>query len=186
VLRHIAGRMHAGDSEPLPPIEDSEAKRVEIFSDGILAISITLLVIEIRRPRRCWGSARIGVAWTRFRPTSRTPLVRHDRDWCGSHTIDVPDDQAYEPRTADAEPVVLLCVAFLPFSTAVLAQYASSGKPEPSSRPSSTAPNAPHRLAFLGLWAFLYAVPSLLAANVERRQLRDPSSVPSSPRPPIS
>ncbi len=161
-----------GDSEPLPHVDDSGAKRAEIFSDGILAISITLLVIEIRVPNV--PGARLASALHGLVPSYLAYALSFATIglvWIAHHSM-----FQMIRRTNRAllmlNLLLLLCVAFLPFSTAVLAQYASSGKPGAVVAVELYSANMfLIGLAFLGLWAFLYAVPSLLVQDVERHRI---------------
>lgn len=110
----------------------SETTRVEAFSDGIFAIAITLLVLEIRVPPgeltghgstllpallRLWPSylgylisfVTIGIMWVNHH--SMFMLIRRiDRYFLLLSVL------------------FLLCIAFLPFPTAVLAEYLSEPK----------------------------------------------------------
>ena len=97
--------------------------RVEAFSDGVFAIAITLLIIEIAVPhvegdglaaalRRLWPSyfayalsfVTIGIMWMNHHAMFRD-IERHD------HALLL------------LNLGLLLCIAFIPFPTAVLAEY---------------------------------------------------------------
>ena len=103
------------------PVRLSDSNRVEAFSDGVLAITITLLVVELRRPDadpgtlfdhlwRQWPSylaflasfAYVGVIWLNHH-SAFTRIRSADR---GLHWWNL---------------MVLLTTAVLPFPTAVLA-----------------------------------------------------------------
>jgi uncharacterized membrane protein len=107
-----------------PPVERSETARIEAFSDGVFAIAITLLIIEIHVPARehaetlghellrIWPSyagyltsfLTIGVMWINHHHVF-TYIVRSDRTLLLLNTL------------------LLLMIAFVPFPTAVLAQF---------------------------------------------------------------
>ena len=102
----------------------NETGRIEAFSDGVFAIAITLLVIEIGVPHaeegtRLFGALlgqwpsylgyaisflQIGVIWANHHNRFRF-IVRSD------HTL------------LFLNILFLMCVAFIPFPTALLAQY---------------------------------------------------------------
>ncbi|MFF2554586.1 TMEM175 family protein [Nocardia sp. NPDC058058] len=108
------------------PVRTLNPSRVEAFSDGVMAIAITLLVIEIRLPETegdllkqllgLWPSylaylgsfATIGVIW-----------LTH-------HAFFARIRQVSGPLQA-GNLLVLLCVAFLPFPTTVLAHHLEDG-----------------------------------------------------------
>ena len=105
-------------------MERSETGRIEAFSDGVFAIAITLLIIEIHVPQRqhaeslghellrIWPSylgyltsfLTIGVMWINHHHVF-TYIVRSDRTLLLVNTL------------------LLMMIAFVPFPTAVLAQF---------------------------------------------------------------
>ncbi|HYK81504.1 MAG TPA: TMEM175 family protein [Gemmatimonadales bacterium] len=114
--------------EPAPP--DPRARdttRLEAFSDGVFAIAITLLILEIRVPpvptdasnARLWGD--LVVLWpslVAFTLSFFVILVM----WVNHHEL------LRLVRTVDypllfANGFLLLMVTFVPFPTAVLARY---------------------------------------------------------------
>lgn len=106
------------------PDEHKSTARIEAFSDGVFAIAITLLVLEIRAPdvgageslaaalRHLWPSyigygvsfITVGVMWANHH-TMFKDIDRHD------HTLVV------------VNLLLLMAISFLPFPTAVLAKY---------------------------------------------------------------
>ncbi|WP_327141049.1 TMEM175 family protein [Nocardia sp. NBC_01327] len=108
------------------PVRPLNASRVEAFSDGVMAIAITLLVIDIRLPENqddllkqllsLWPSylaylisfATIGVIWL-----SHHAFFARIRQVNGLLQV--------------GNLLVLLCVAFLPFPTTVLAHHLEDG-----------------------------------------------------------
>jgi TMEM175 potassium channel family protein len=103
----------------------SPTTRVEAFSDGVMAIAITLLVLEVKVPHespllagllRLWPSYlaylasffTIGVIWLNHHAFfGRVRHVDHVLHWYNL--------------------ALLLCVSFLPFPTAVLAEHVAHG-----------------------------------------------------------
>ncbi|MFI1919642.1 TMEM175 family protein [Nocardia sp. NPDC020380] len=108
------------------PVRPLNPSRVEAFSDGVMAIAITLLVIDIRLPESqddllkqllgLWPSylaylgsfATIGVIWL-----SHHAFFARIRQVNGLLQV--------------GNLLVLLCVAFLPFPTTVLAHHLEDG-----------------------------------------------------------
>jgi uncharacterized membrane protein len=109
---------------------DMDTSRLEAFSDGVLAIVITLLVLGIEVPT---SSAALGQALVRLWPSYLAYAVSFlliGAIWVNHHAM-----FRYIVR-ADATLLVLnllhlMVVAFMPFSTAVLAQAFLSGTDEP-------------------------------------------------------
>jgi uncharacterized membrane protein len=112
------------DRPPTHDVHDNETNRLEAFSDGVFAIAITLLILEIRVPdigpgeslaaalRHLWPSyiayatsfALIGIIWANHHSLFR--LV-HRAD----HLLIM------------LNLALLLCVSFLPFPTALVARF---------------------------------------------------------------
>src|SRR5258706_5598424 len=111
-----------------PSLRDTGAERLVFFSDAVIAIAITLLVLDIRVPR------------VEELLTEQTSLVRAllnqwpsyvsyvisfviiEETWANHHMM-----FAYIKRTDYGlllfSILLLLCIAFIPFSTALLAEY---------------------------------------------------------------
>jgi len=109
----------------------SETSRLETFSDGVFAIAITLLILEVKVPHagtegglirallQLWPSylgygisfATLGIMWANHH-TIFTYIRRTDRYFLLIHVL------------------FLMCISFLPFPTAVLAEHL----PHPESR----------------------------------------------------
>jgi uncharacterized membrane protein len=109
-------------------VEPNETARIEAFSDGVFAIAITLLIIEIHVPARdhaetlghellhTWPSylgyltsfLTIGVMWINHHHVFSL-VVRSDRTMLLLNTL------------------LLMMIAFVPFPTAVLADFVETG-----------------------------------------------------------
>lgn len=114
----------------------SETSRLEAFSDGVFAIAITLLILEIKVPRagaepslvrallRLWPSylgyvisfVTLGIMWANHHAIFNY-VRRTDRYFLLIHVF------------------FLMCISFLPFPTAVLAEHL----PNPDGRRSAVA-----------------------------------------------
>lgn len=118
------------ESEAQPePRQDRETSRIEAFSDGVFAIAITLLVLELKAPAAdvargaLWAHLReewpqfgayltsfaiIGVMWVNHH-SMFTQIVRADRGLMFLNLL------------------LLLWTALLPFPTALVSQYLGRG-----------------------------------------------------------
>jgi TMEM175 potassium channel family protein len=154
----------------------SDTARVEAFSDGVFAIAITLLVLEIRVPapdatdngrtlvaalRGLWPSylgyvlsfVTIGIMWANHHSIFRY-VRRADRYFM---LINV---------------MFLMCISFLPFPTGLLAKYL----PEPGGRTVAVATYSATlvviALAYNALWWYAAAGDRLLAPDCDRDAVR--------------
>jgi uncharacterized membrane protein len=99
--------------------------RVEAFSDGVFAIAITLLVLEIRLPEHTAGGAELTV-WTRLAalwPSYLAFLLSFFVIlimWINHHEL-MRLIRAVDYPFLFANGLLLLTVSFVPFPTAVLA-----------------------------------------------------------------
>ena len=153
---------------------DGGSERLEFFSDAILAIAITLLVLDIHVPH-VNANQSLAHALLHLWPF----YLAYALSFCTIGLIWVAHHSLFR-RIGDVDRQLLLinlslmaCVAFLPFSTAVLAQYSWY-----HSHGSSTAV-ALYSLnmfligiAFLGLWLYLASHRHLFLGVIERGALR--------------
>ena len=103
--------------------------RLEAFSDGIFAIAITLLVLEIHVPEGDGLLAQARGPLALLRGLRRE--LPDDRDHLGQPPLDVRAHPA--PSTAPLlflNLLLLLTVAFLPFPTALVAEHIREGTDE--------------------------------------------------------
>ena len=98
-------------------------QRIEAFSDGVFAIAITLLILEVRLPPEDEGVSlahRLGEAWPGYVAFLISFLVigimwaNHHSDF---HLIARPTH-----GLVVANLLLLLCVSFIPFPTKILAE----------------------------------------------------------------
>jgi uncharacterized membrane protein len=152
---------------------DGGSARLEAFSDAILAIAITLLVIEIRVP--VTSGEHLGAALRHLWPSYLAyglSFTTIGFVWVAHH--------AMFRRIRDVDRMLLilnlglmLCVAFLPFSTAVLARYSFAES-------SGAAPAAELYsinmlvigLAFMSLWVYLSFHLALFVGDVDKRTIQ--------------
>ena len=121
-------------AEAIPrPEEEPSPARIEAFSDSVFAIIITLLVLDVRVPREAaLESQSLGAALMRQWPLYVAYILSFLQVgvvWSNHHTM------FHYIRRSDHVLLVLnllllLCVAVLPFTTAILAEYARAGHAE--------------------------------------------------------
>jgi len=112
--------------------------RLEAFSDGVFAIAITLLVLEIRVPgseihttRELWSA--LGDKWPNYVGYALSFLVIGVM-WINHHALFEYIQRVNRPLLV-ANLLLLMGVGFLPFPTAVLAEHLA----DPSTRSAATA-----------------------------------------------
>lgn len=105
-------------------------ERLIFFSDAVFAIAITLLALEIRLPAgsdiRSDGellAALLGI-WPRYLSYAVSFLVIGVY-WMAHHRM-FRSIARYDRRLLFLNLLLLLCIAFVPFPTAVLGEYSSS------------------------------------------------------------
>ena len=103
-----------------------ETARIEAFSDGVIAIAITLLVLEIRVPEREEGhdlSSGLPDLWPSYVGFALS-FVIIGIIWANHHEMFGFIERANRTLVL-LNLLFLLCVGFLPFPTALLAEYLS-------------------------------------------------------------
>jgi len=105
--------------------------RIEAFSDGVFAIAITLLILEIRVPHAADAAtdaglwAALGALWPSYLAFFLSFFVILVM-WVNHHEL-IRLVQRVDYQLMFANGLVLLFVTFVPFPTAVLAQYLDTG-----------------------------------------------------------
>jgi len=102
-------------------------QRVEAFSDGVFAIAITLLILEVRVPEHRLGDGHLGQALASLWPSYLAYIlsfVMIGIYWANHHYL----FQFF--RRSDhlfnlLNVLFLMCISFLPFPTSVLGKYAA-------------------------------------------------------------
>jgi uncharacterized membrane protein len=104
-----------------------ELDRIVFFSDAVFAIAITLLVLDIRVPDIPANLAaeelpdRLLGLWPKFFSYMLSFLVIISY-WMSHHSI-FRAIRGYDRRLMWLNSLFLMCIAFLPFPTALLSQY---------------------------------------------------------------
>ena len=141
--------MSAGHEEDL--VHLSTTSRVEAFSDGVMAIAITLLVLDLKLPTTAHvADGRLLDALLVRWPTYAAYLAAFltiGIIWLNHHTL-IAKIARFDARLHWLNLVLLLGVATLPFPTSLVAEYVGKG-----------GANASVAAATYGLCATLMALP---------------------------
>jgi len=155
--------------------ERNETVRIEAFSDGVFAIAITLLVLGINVPRirELGAGGNLGSTLIKQWPhylafvtsfiTILAMWVNHHRIFSFIHSTDHP--------FLYWNGLLLLFITFLPFPTALLAEYLL----HPGARVAGAVFAGTYvaiAFAFKGLWDHASKNGRLLAENVDDREIR--------------
>jgi len=160
-----------------------ETRRLEAFSDGVLAIAITLLILDVKVPAPRHGSllAALGHEWPSY-AAYVVSFLTIGIMWVNHHAL------FDHVRRADRALLfwnvgLLLTIAFLPFPTSVLARYVRSPAHGSAAAFVYSATLAVIGLGYLALWRHLRRHPELLAPEATqhvvvgfRRTLAGPST----------
>jgi uncharacterized membrane protein len=105
-------------------VERNETARIEAFSDGVFAIAITLLIIEVHVPAHRHADTlghELLAAWPSYFGYL-TSFLTIGVMWLNHHHVFTLLDR-YDHTHMLLNLVLLLLIAFLPFPTAVLARF---------------------------------------------------------------
>src|ERR687886_2911700 len=106
--------------------------RLEAFSDGVFAVAITLLVLDIQPPsdaRTQSGLWRaLGDLWPHYAAYAVSFLII-GIVWVNHHAV-LALIARVDRGLAFLNLLLLMAVALIPFATALLAEYLSHGAPE--------------------------------------------------------
>jgi uncharacterized membrane protein len=110
-----------------PPAEGSATNRLEAFSDGVFAIAITLLVLELHLPDTSERSLARGLAheWPQFAAYLTSFLIIGIM-WVNHHSMFRQIVRADRPLLF-LNLLLLLWTALLPFPTELIAAYLRDG-----------------------------------------------------------
>ncbi|HEY2065101.1 MAG TPA: TMEM175 family protein [Gemmatimonadaceae bacterium] len=122
----VADTMPYVDEEPTPA-------RIEAFSDAVFAIIITLLVLELRVPRRdaLHGMSLAEALWHQWPVYVAVVLsfLQVGVVWANHHAM-FHYIRRTDHRLLIYNLLLLLCAAMLPFTSALIAEYARAGQEE--------------------------------------------------------
>jgi uncharacterized membrane protein len=144
----------------------SESGRVEAFSDGVIAIAITLLVLEIRVPERDPDATlahALAHQWPSYAAYVLTFFVIGIM-WVNHHAMF--ERIAHVDRTLLFLNILLLMgIAFLPFPTALLARFIRAGDDGRTAAAVYSLTMTIIGCGYVVLWWYLERRPELLRAD---------------------
>jgi uncharacterized membrane protein len=153
----------------------SETNRTEAFSDGVLAIAITLLVLDLRVPVReaLHGSLAAALAdeWPAFAAYVTSFLVI-GIIWVNHHAV-FELIGAVDRTTQFLNLLLLMTVAAIPFTTALFSAYLTAGGA--SARTAAVVYSVvmlAMSVAFAALYTYVARHPRLLAEGVDPAGVR--------------
>lgn len=149
-----------------------KTERLEIFSDGVVAIAITLLVLDLRLPTAKAGGLwhAIGSHWPSYFAYVLSFAVI-GIIWVSHHTMFGHIGSA-DRGLLFWNLFLLLGVAFVPFPTSLLAQYVHQGGTNAEAAAAVYSMTMTViGLGFLAIWLHLRRHPNLLDDQAERPNL---------------
>lgn len=147
--------------------------RLEAFSDGVLAIAITLLVLEIRVPNVPKGSTlahELLHLWPKY-AVFTVSFVTIGIMWINHHAL-FEHVGRIDRRLSFVNLGLLMTISFVPFPTAVLGEYVSTSTNGHVAAALYGINMVLVGLGFLGLWSYLYAHPELRVSTTTDSQIR--------------
>ena len=150
-----------------------ETNRVEAFSDGVLAIAITLLILEIRVPHAEEGGLASALAeqWPSYAAYAVSFAVIGIM-WVNHHRI-FHLVKAVDRPLLFINLLLLLFIAAIPFPTALLAEYLDVGGRDSHIAAAVYSANATGcALAFNMMWRWIVRRGTLLHDHISVENLR--------------
>jgi uncharacterized membrane protein len=153
----------------------NDTTRTETFSDGVIAIAITLLVLDLRVPVRdsLHGSlaAALGRDWPAYFAYVTSFLII-GIIWVNHHAVFRLLKQI-DRMAQFLNLVLLMFVAAIPFTTALMSEYLTA--PGPDARTAAVVYSAvmmAMSIGFAGLYTYAAGHPELLADDVDAAAVR--------------
>jgi uncharacterized membrane protein len=106
------------------PVTGLSTNRLEAFSDGVFAVAITLLVLNLQVPQIATGSElvpRLGALWPKLLSYALS-FVLVGIYWVAHHNT-FHYIQRSDRNLLWLNILLLMCIVFLPFPTALLGEY---------------------------------------------------------------
>jgi uncharacterized membrane protein len=116
--------MHSGSSPTEHGAEALSKSRIEAFSDGVIAVAITLLVLDLRVPEvegTAGLAARLGAQWPNYLAYAIS-FVAIGIMWINHHAM-LRRLSGVDHSVLVLNVLLLLCIVALPFTTALIANY---------------------------------------------------------------
>ena len=153
----------------------SETDRTEAFSDGVLAIAATLLVLELHVPARATLHTSLGTALTAQWPYYAayvTSFLVIGIIWVNHHAVFELIGMV-DRVTLFLNLLLLMSVVAIPFTTALLSEYLTAGIG--NARTAAIVYSAvmlAMASGFAGLYSYVTRKPALLAEGVDVQAMR--------------
>jgi uncharacterized membrane protein len=154
----------------------TETNRLEAFSDGVLAVAITLLVLDLHDP----GAVPHGLTHALFQlwpsyVSYALSFLTIGVIWVNHHDAFVRI-KAVDRRLKFINLMLLMAVVLIPFATVLMAHHLRGGHEAHAAIVFYGVVATAMGLAFTGLWAYLARHPELLADGHDeayaRRRMR--------------
>ncbi len=158
---------------PAPQRSDPTTERLEAFSDGVLAIAITLLVLNIDIPTTAQGQLwdTLVDRWPSYVAYVLSFTVIGIM-WVSHHSM-FERISHVDRGLLFANLLLLLGIGFLPFPTSLLADFTQQGGSNAQVAAAIySATMAGIGLAFTGIWVYLERHPRLLVSGVDPGSVR--------------
>lgn len=147
----------------------SETTRTEAFSDGVLAIAITLLVLDLRVPARDTLNSSLASALAHQWPAYFayiTSFLVVGIIWVNHHAV-FQIVGTVDRMAMFLNLLLLMCVAAIPFTTALLSEYLTDGRSANTAAVVYSAVMLAMSLCFAALYRYVATHPVLLAEGVD-------------------
>jgi uncharacterized membrane protein len=147
--------------------------RLEAFSDGVFAIAITLLVLEIAVPHLTDGESlarALGNEWPSFFGFALS-FITIGIIWINHHEL-FRDIERADHTVVVLNLLILLCVAFIPFPTAVLAENLQDGVHRQTATLLYGGTYTVTAVFFVLLWLYVSSNQHLLDARLSPARIR--------------
>ena len=154
-------------------MEDYGTGRLEAFSDGVFAVAITLLVLDIRPPTEVETSSglwhALGDLWPNYAAYAVSFLII-GIVWVNHHAVMTLMARA-DRGLAFLNLLLLMTVALIPFATALLSEYLTHGGPSHVAAAAYSAVITLMGAAFGALWIYASREGGLLVPGFPRAEL---------------
>jgi uncharacterized membrane protein len=150
----------------------SDTGRLEAFSDAVLAIAITLLVLNLKVPEHAAGSLAVALAdqWPSYLAYLVSFMVI-GIIWLNHHAM-FRLVASIDRAVLLLNLVLLLIVAAIPFPTALLAEYLSAGRDSHTAAAVYSGTMLAMAVAFLAMWRYVTGRDRMLHKQIDRAVAR--------------
>jgi uncharacterized membrane protein len=147
--------------------------RLEAFSDGVFAVAITLLVLDIRPPADAETSSglwrALGDLWPHYAAYAVSFLII-GIVWVNHHAV-MALIARVDRGLSFLNLLLLMAVALIPFATALFAEYLTHGEPQHAAAAAYSIVITLMGVAFGALWIYASRDGRLLVPGFPREEL---------------